>query len=158
MVFRGIQPCFLHGGSERLACFEEFLNQPKQPGFWRNLRYILYTLWSGKVRFLKGNFCIFLKVSWIFSTFSHRRERICILNWFFCHVLSRFNLSYPRSSKCYAICFLGLTYGFWNKNFQVIKLFICHCSFKTLAQNTIVRLQIVRFLETLQTGCSPFLN
>ena len=67
-------------------------------------------------------------------------------------------LSYPRSSKCYAICFLGLTYGFWNKNFQVIKLFICHCSFKTLAQNTIVRLQIVRFLETLQTGCSPFLN
>ena len=22
IVFRGIQPCFLHGGSERLACFE----------------------------------------------------------------------------------------------------------------------------------------
>ena len=22
IVFRGIQPCFLHGGSERLGCFE----------------------------------------------------------------------------------------------------------------------------------------
>ena len=22
IVFRGIQPCFLHGGSDRLACFE----------------------------------------------------------------------------------------------------------------------------------------
>ena len=27
------------------------LNKPRQRGFWRNLRYILYTLWSRKVRF-----------------------------------------------------------------------------------------------------------
>ena len=39
-----------------------------------------------------------------------------------------------------------------NKNFQEIKLFITDCSFKPLAPNTIVRLQIVRFFETLQTG------
>ena len=32
-----------------------------------------------------------------------------------------------------------LTYGFLNKNFQEIKLFICQCSFITVAQNTIVR-------------------
>ena len=46
--------------------------------------------------------------------------------------------------------FLGLTYGFLNKNFQEIKLYIIIA----LAQNTIVRLQsqIVRFSETLQTG------
>ena len=60
----------------------------------------------------------------------------------------------------YANCFLGLTYGFFNKNFQEIKLFICHFPFVTLAQNTIVRLQPqnVGFLETLQTGYSLFLN
>ena len=58
--------------------------------------------------------------------------------------------------ECYANCFLGLTYGFWNKNFQLINLFICHCSFITLAKKMIERLQIVRFLETLQTGYSPF--
>ena len=51
--------------------------------------------------------------------------------------------------ECYANCFLGLTYGFLNKNFQLINLFICHCSFITLAKQTIERLQIVRFLETL---------
>ena len=57
----------------------------------------------------------------------------------------------------YANCFLGLTYGFLNKRFQEIKLFICHPSFITLAQNTIVRLQIV-FLENLYTGYSPVLS
>ena len=58
----------------------------------------------------------------------------------------------------YANCFLGLTYGFLNKSFQEMKLFICYCSFITLAQNTIVRLQIVRLLEKLMTGYPPFLN
>ena len=28
-----------------------FWTKPRQQGFWRNLRYILYTLWSRKVRF-----------------------------------------------------------------------------------------------------------
>ena len=48
----------------------------------------------------------------------------------------------------------GLTYGFLNKNFQEIKLFICHCSFITLAQKTTMRLQIVRFLETFRRALS----
>ena len=49
----------------------------------------------------------------------------------------------------YANCSWGLTYGFLNKNFQEINLFICHCSFIT-AQKTTMRLQIVRFLETFR--------
>ena len=59
----------------------------------------------------------------------------------------RFNLSYAN-------CFLGLSYGFLNKHFQEIKLFICHCSFITLAQKTTMRLQIVRFLETFRRALS----
>ena len=41
-----------------------------------------------------------------------------------------------------------------DKNFQEIKLFICHCSFITLAQKTTMRLQIVRFLETFRRALS----
>ena len=41
-----------------------------------------------------------------------------------------------------------------NKNFQEIKLFICHCSFITLAQKTTMRLQIVRFQETFRRALS----
>ena len=49
--------------------------------------------------------------------------------------------------------------GFSIKIFKkLIKLLICHRSFITLTQTTIVRLQIVRLLETLQTGYSSFLN
>ena len=73
----------------------------------------------------------------------------------FCHVLSRFNLraTDPRSSLCYANCFLGLTSGFWNKNFQEINLFICHCSFITLAQKT-----AVRFFKNTSDGLLLFLE
>ena len=77
------------------------------------------------------------------------------LKLIFYHVLSRFNLRERIHDPvfCYANYFLELTFGFFVKNFQEIKLFICHCSFITLAQKT-----TVRFLETLQTGYSPFLN
>ena len=71
------------------------------------------------------------------------------------------DLTYVNGSRMplvlYANCFLGLTYGFLNKRFQEIKLFICHRSFITLTQNTIVRLKIV-FLENLYTGYSPVLS
>ena len=116
------------------------------------------TLWSKKsVRFQKGIF-EFIKVSWTFSTFWHRRERKTTKCAFEIDFLpcarpiqhawtQRFNLSY-------AYCSLGLTNGFLNKNFQEIKLFICHCSFITLAQKTTMRLQIVRFLETFRRALS----
>ena len=82
---------------------------------------ILYD--QSKVRFLKGIF-VFIKVSWTFSTFWHRRER--------------------KTTKCacaliFAMCSTDLRellfrITFLNKNFQEIKLFICRCSFITLAQ------------------------
>ena len=50
------------------------------------------------------------------------------------------------------------TYRFLSKTFQKIKLFICHCSFITLAQKTTMRLQIVRFLETFRRALSWIKN
>ena len=62
------------------------------------------------------------------------------LKLFFCHGLDRFNLPEHNDLTCLTqIAF----YGFLNKNFQEIKLFICHCSFITLAQKATMRLQIV---------------
>ena len=86
------------------------------------------------------------------------------LKLIFCHVLSRFNLRFnlrKRTQEPFSIIldlFFRINLWVFDKNFQEIKLFICHCSFITLAQNTIVRLQITRFLETLQTKYFPFLN
>ena len=34
------------------------LNQPRQRGFWRNLRYIMHSM-AKECTFLKGNFCIY---------------------------------------------------------------------------------------------------
>ena len=71
IVFRGIQPCFLHGGSERLACLLTNQGSEVSKDTWGTFR----TLWSKKsVRFQKGIF-EFIKVSWTFSKFWHRRER-----------------------------------------------------------------------------------
>ena len=48
IVFRGIQTCFLHGGSERLACFEP----TKAARFlMRHLRYIPYSMIKEKLVF-----------------------------------------------------------------------------------------------------------
>ena len=113
------------------------LNKPRQRDFWRHFTF--RTLWSKKSTFLKGNFCIykgFMDVFYILISAWKKNHKMCIWNWFFpmCSTdlkksewTQRFNLSYAN-------CFLGLTYGFLNKNFQEIKLFICHCSFITLAQ------------------------
>ena len=141
--------------------------------FWTNRRSEISeetwgtfcTLWSRKLRLLKAIF-VFIKVSWTFSTFWHWRERktrICAFEIDFFAMRSA-DWTWVKGSRIqlvlYANCFLGLTYGFFKKKFQEIKLFICHFAFITLAQNTIVRLQPqnVGFLETLQTSYSLFLN
>ena len=86
------------------------------------------------------------------------------LKLIFCHLLSRFNLRFnlrERTQEPFSVIldlFFRINLWVFDKNFQEIKLFICHCSFITLAQNTIVRLQIIRFLETLQTKYFPLLN
>ena len=157
-------------------CFEEFilvlfaadqsgwlfLNQPTQRGFWRNVRYFLYSMVKESTSF-KGNFCIykgFMDVFYILTLAWKKNQNMCIWNWFFCSA----DWTWVNGSRIqlvlYANCFLGLTYGFFKKKFQEIKLFICHFAFITLTQNMIVRLQPqnVGFLETLQTGYSLFLN
>ena len=59
LQFRGIQSCFLHGGSERLACFKP----TKEARFLKKLE--VHSVYS----------IVFTKVSQAFSTFLHRRER-----------------------------------------------------------------------------------
>ena len=49
------------------------LNQPTQRGFWRNLRFILYSMVKESM-FLRGNFCVY-ESSWPISTFWHQRGR-----------------------------------------------------------------------------------
>ena len=67
------------------------LKQPRQRGFGRNLRYILYS----KVKestFLKGNFCIyksFMDVFYILTSAWKKNHKICIWNWFFAMCLTR---------------------------------------------------------------------
>ena len=99
--------------------------------------------------FLKGNFCSykgFMDVFYIFTS-AWRKPQNVHLKFIFCLVLSRFHLRERIHDPVSVtrIAFLGLTNGFLNKNFQVIKLFINDCSFITFAQNTIVRL--LPFLE-----------
>ena len=49
MIFRGIQPCFLHGGSERLACFK-----PTMAARFLKILEVHSVLYDQrKVRFLK---------------------------------------------------------------------------------------------------------
>ena len=55
IVFRGIQPCFLHGESERLACLEPTKASRFCEDTWDTFR----TLWSKKSSFLKRNFCVY---------------------------------------------------------------------------------------------------
>ena len=97
---------------------------------------------------------VLIKVSWTISTFWHRREKKQTQNVHLKVIFCSADLTRVNGSRIQLVlnanCFLGLTYGYLNKNFQEIKLYIII----TLAQNTIVRLQsqIVRFSETLQTG------
>ena len=96
-----------------------------------------------------------MDVFYILTSAWKKNHKMCIWNWFFYHVLDRFNLRERNDLTCLTpIVFLGLTDGVLNKNFQEIKLFICHCSFITLAQKTTMRLQIVRFLETFRRALS----
>ena len=77
-------------GSERLACFE----QTRKRGFWRQLRYIPYSMIKEKYVF-KREFFYFKGFMDGFLQFWHGRERKttkCAFEIFFCHVLYRFNL------------------------------------------------------------------
>ena len=78
---------------------------------------------------------------------------MCIWNWFF--AICSADLTCVNGSTIQLVLHeLLFRINSWilNKQFKVINLFICYCSFITLAQKTIVSLQMVRFLETLHTA------
>ena len=111
------------------------LNQATQRGFWRSVRYVLYSMIKEST-FLKGNFCIykgFMDVFYILTSVWKKNHKMCIWNWFFAACSA--DLSCVNGSRIqlvlYSNCFLGLTYGFLNKNFQEVRLVIFHSSFIT---------------------------
>ena len=61
------------------------------------------TLWSKKSSFLKMNFCIykgFMDVFYILTSAWKKNHKMCIWNWFFYHVLDRFNLRERNDLTC----------------------------------------------------------
>ena len=71
------------------------LNQPRQRCVSENTWATFRTLWSKKSTFLKRNFCIykgFMDAFYIMTSAWKKNHKMCIWNWFFYHVLSRFNL------------------------------------------------------------------
>ena len=113
--------------------------------------------WSRNCTFLKEDFCSyegFMGAFYILSSAWKKNHKMCIWNWFF--AMCSADLTCVNGSTIQFLLrevLLRINFGFLIRNFQEIKLFICRCSFITLAQKT-----TVRFLETLQTGYSPFLN
>ena len=110
-------------------CFEEFnldfltadqsawlvLNQPTQQGFWRNLSYILYSMVK-ESRFLKGNSSIykgFMDVFYILTSAWKKSHKMCIWNWFFEYMLSRFNLRERIQDLVSVISELFLRINLW---------------------------------------------
>ena len=77
------------------------------------------TLWSKKSAFLKRNFCIykgFMDVFYILTSAWKKNHKMCIWNWFFCHVLSWLNLR-QRMQDLVSVMrelLLRLTYEFLN--------------------------------------------
>ena len=82
IVSRGIQPCFLHGGSERLACFEP----TKAARFLKTLEVhsVLYD--QRRVFVFKKNFWIykgFMDVFYILTSAWKKNHKMCIWKFFF---------------------------------------------------------------------------
>ena len=97
----------------------------------------VYSVLYGHGKYVfKREFCIyrgFMKVFYTLPLAWKKNHKMCIWNNWFLAMCSAI-LTYVNGSRIqlvlYANCFLQLTYGFLNKNFQQIKLFICPCSLK----------------------------
>ena len=81
IVFRGIQPCFLHGGSERLGYFEP----TEAAGFLKKLEVHSVFYDQRKLYNYKG----FMDVFHILTSVWKKNHKMCIWNWCFCHVHSQ---------------------------------------------------------------------
>ena len=100
------------------------LNQPRQRGFLRNLRYSSHSVLYGqrKYVFKRKSFCLerfhgrFLH----FGTGVKEKHKMCIWNWFF--AICSADLTCVNGSRIqlvlYVNCFLGSAYGFLNKTPQ----------------------------------------
>ena len=118
-VTRSIQPCFRHGGSVRLACFEptdaaRFLKKPE-------VLSVLYG--QGKFVFKREFLCLWkVHDQFLHLTSAWKNNQSTFEIDFFCLVFSRFNLRELIYDPVIVIreFLLRLTDGFLNKNFQEI--------------------------------------
>ena len=116
---------FLPGGSERLDCFE-----PTEAARFLKKVEVHSVLYGHRKYVFKREFLCLERFHGRFLHFDLSVKKMCIWNWFF----AMCSADWTCVNGCriqlvlYANCFLGLTYGFLKKNFQEIKLFICHCS------------------------------
>ena len=78
-----------------------------------------------------------MDVFYILKSASKKTPQMSFINWFF---------AMCSADPVGAIGEFLFRISLWDfLSFQELNLFICHCSFITLAQNTIVRVQMVRF-------------
>ena len=92
------QPCFLHGGSGRLACFE-----PTKAARFLETLEVQSVHYDKKSTFLRGNFCIytgFMDVFYLLTAAWKKNHKMCILKLIFCHVLDKFNLRKRNELTC----------------------------------------------------------
>ena len=98
IAFRGIQPCFFTDRSAWLVLNQQ--GSEVSEDTWGTFR----TLWSKKSTFLKRNFCIykgFMDAFYIMTSAWKKNHKMCIWNWFFYHVLDRFNLGERNYLTCH---------------------------------------------------------
>ena len=87
--------------------------------------------------YLKENFFVYQRfmADFYILTSAWQKNHKCTFEIDFLPCMCSADLTCVNGSRIqlvlYANCFLGLTDGFLNKKFQEIKLFICHCTFKT---------------------------
>ena len=87
IVFRGIQPCFLHSELERLACFEP----SKAARFLKKLEVNSVLHGQGKYVFKRGLLYNFVDVFFILTP-AKKNNKKCAFEIEFLQVLRRFNL------------------------------------------------------------------
>ena len=118
---------FLHGGSLRLACFGTNRGSEDSLRILKKLEVHSVLYGRGTVRFLKkGNFRIykgFMDVYYILTSAWKKNHKMSLWNW----LLAMWSTCVSGSTIQLLLgeLLLGLTYGFFIKNFLEIKLFIC---------------------------------
>ena len=128
IVFRGIQPFFSSRRIRALGCFE-----PTGAATFLKKLEVHSVLYGHRKYVFKREFLCLQRFHGRFLHFDigvKEKPQNVHLKLIFCHALTWLNLR-QRIQDLVSVMrelLLGLTYEFLNKNFQEIKLFICHCS------------------------------